>query len=63
MEKEKAIVADAFAGFDRFAGRRNVTLTALLEATGRLFLDSDTPEMSEVIRLAKEIDRERRSRR
>lgn len=52
---------EARAGLDRFTTRRGVTLTAYLEALG-LAGDGD-PTATEVIAVAREIDRERRSRR
>lgn len=51
----------AVDGLDRLATRHRITVTALLEALGRLHRDLDLP--IEVVDLAHEIDRERRSRR
>lgn len=53
---------EALAGLDRLAARRNVTVTALLEAFGQLAATHD-PHAAEVIERARAIDRERRSRR
>lgn len=53
------LTPEARAGLDRMCGRRGVTLTAYLEALGQLQPQID----DEVVALAREIDRERRSRR
>lgn len=53
----------ARAGWDRVATENNVTLTALIEALGRLLEQSSDAMPPEVVNLAQRIDRERRNRR
>lgn len=52
----------AHAGLDRLATRHGITKTALIEALGLIGADRD-PTIAEVIALARQLDRERRSRR
>jgi hypothetical protein len=53
---------EAWRGWDRVATRRNITLTAVLEAMGEA-LDTGYQLPDSVIERARDIDRERRSRR
>jgi hypothetical protein len=54
---------DAAAGWDRLCTRRGVTMTALIEALGRSLNEGEEWVPDDAIRRAREIDRERRSRR
>lgn len=51
------------AGWDRLCTRRGVTLTALLEAVGQMLDEGADWPIDEAIDRARQIDRERRSRR
>lgn len=53
------VTDEARAGLDRICNRRNITVTAFLEALGRLA----PPAPEDVVELARRIDQERRSRR
>ena len=50
-------------GWDRLCAQHNVTFTALLEAFGRLLATHAEPTIAEAVELARDIDRDRRSRR
>lgn len=52
---------DAIAGLDQLATRHRITRVAMAEALGRLHRTVTIPR--EVVELAHQIDRERRSRR
>ncbi len=60
-QRSYRLTDEAVAGFDRLATRRRVTVTALLEAFGRLA--DDNPTIDVIVALARDIDRERYSRR
>lgn len=66
MERRRRIpvelTEEAIAGLDALIQRHGVTRTAVVEALGQLSLRSD-PTLASVLRRAREIDVERRSRR
>lgn len=59
-----SVSAEAYAGWARFAGDHDVTVTALVEAVG-LALGAGVPEplAGEVVAVARAVSSERRSRR
>jgi hypothetical protein len=57
-------LTDASAqAWDRLCTRRGVTLTALLEALGQLAAEGETWVPDDAVERARDIDRDRRSRR
>jgi hypothetical protein len=54
---------ETWAAWDQLATRRNITLTAMIEALGEAIAADPTFIPEPVIDRAREIDRERRSRR
>lgn len=57
------LTEEAHAGLDALATRHGVTRTAMLEALGLLGALNKPVDWEQVIRRARQIDRERRSRR
>lgn len=60
-QRSYRLTDEAVAGFDRLATRHRVTITALLEAFGRLA--TENPTIDDIVQLAWDIDRDRHSRR